>query len=56
MNYPTSHHHQPRQIEARRDDDEPCTPMAPWPWQPPASGQARRAERQQLAHLEPSSR
>ena len=53
MNYPAPHHHQPRQIEQRRDDDEP---VVPWPWQPPASGQARRAERQQLAHLEPISR
>jgi len=56
MNYPAPSHHHPRQIEARRDDDEPCTPMAPWPWQPPASGQARRAERQKLADLEPVSR
>jgi len=47
MNYPTHHHH-PRQIEQRRDDDEPGVP---WPWQPPASGQARRAERQRLAGL-----
>jgi hypothetical protein len=49
MNYPTHHHH-PRQIE-RPDDDLPNAPMAPWPWQPPASGQARRAESQRLAGL-----
>jgi len=47
MNYPTHHHH-PRQIEVRRDDDEPAPP---WPWQPPASGQAARAECQKLADL-----
>ena len=51
MNYPAPTQHHPRQIEQRRDDDEPGVP---WPWQPPASGQSRRAERQQLAHLEPS--
>jgi len=48
MNYPAPSYHQPRQIEQRRDDDEPGVP---WPWQPPASGQARRAERLQRAHL-----
>ena len=29
-------------LDQRRDDDEPSPP---WPWQPPASGQARRAHR-----------
>ena len=48
MNYPAPSHHQPRQIEQLRDDD---TPAPPWPWIEPGSGQARRAERQQLAHL-----
>ena len=39
----------PRPIELRRDDDEP---VAPWPdLTPLASAQARRANRQQLAHL-----
>ena len=47
------HHHPPRLIEQRRDDDEPAVP---WPWQPPASGQAARAECQKLADLEPISR
>jgi len=47
MNYP-AHNHHPRLLEQRRDDDEPAPP---WPWQPPASGQAARADRQQLAHL-----
>jgi hypothetical protein len=46
---------QPRYIEQRRDDDEPGVPMAPWPWLEPASGQARRSEHQQFAHLEPIS-
>jgi hypothetical protein len=49
------HPSQPRQIEARRDDDTPGAPTAPWPWIEPASGQARRADRQQLAGLEPIS-
>jgi len=53
MNYPTHHHH-PRLIEQRRDDDTPGAP--PWPWQPPASGQAARADRQRVEHLEPISR
>jgi len=53
MTYPNPTHHPPRLIEQRRDDDEPGVP---YPWQPPASGQARRAERQQLADLEPISR
>ena len=38
----------PRQIEQRRDDDEPAPP---WPWQPAPSGQARRSECQKLADL-----
>ena len=42
---------QPRQIEAHRDDDTPGAPVAPWPWIEPASGQASRADSQQLAHL-----
>jgi hypothetical protein len=42
---------QPRYIEARRDDDTPGAPVAPWPWIEPASGQASRADRQQPAHL-----
>jgi hypothetical protein len=50
MNNPAPHH-QPRQIEARRDDDTPGAPLAPWPWIEPASGQARRAMPQQLANL-----
>jgi hypothetical protein len=34
------------------DDDVPIVPAAPWPdLTPLASAQARRAERQQLAHL-----
>jgi len=34
------------------DDDLPAYPVAPWPdLSPLASAQARRAERQQLAHL-----
>jgi len=48
MNYPTPTHHPPRLIEQRRDDDEPAPP---WPWQPPASGQAARADRQRVEHL-----
>jgi hypothetical protein len=47
MNFPTTTHH-PRYIE-RPDDD---LPNVPYPWQPPASGQARRAMPQQLNHLE----
>jgi hypothetical protein len=47
MTYPTTHH-PPRLIEQRRDDDEPAVP---WPWQPPASGQAARAECQKLADM-----
>lgn len=35
-------------LDQRRDDDEP---NPPWPWQPPASGQARRANQQQHVHL-----
>jgi hypothetical protein len=54
MNYPSPTHHPLRQIELLRDDDTPGAP--PWPWQPPASGQAARAECQQLADLEPISR
>jgi hypothetical protein len=46
MNYPAPNHH-PRCFE-RPDDD---LPNVPYPWQPPASGQASRADRQQLAHL-----
>jgi hypothetical protein len=52
MTYQTTHH-PPRMSEERRDDDEPAPP---WPWQPPASGQAARAECQKLADLEPISR
>jgi len=51
MNYPTPTHHHPRLIEQRRDDDEPAVP---YPWQPPASGQFQRAERQRIEHLEVS--
>jgi len=54
MNYPSPIHHHPRQIEVLRDDDTPGAP--PWPWQPPASGQAARADRQRVEHLEPISR
>ena len=50
MTYQTTHHPL-RQIEQRRDDDEPGVP---YPWQPPASAQARRAMPQQLSHLEPN--
>jgi hypothetical protein len=42
-------HHQPRQIEQRRDDDTPGAP--PWPWQAEPSGQARPSEHQQLTDL-----
>jgi hypothetical protein len=50
MNFPPPQH-PPRQIERLRDDDTPGAP--PWPWQPAPSGQAARADRQQLADLEP---
>jgi len=52
MNYPAPSHHPLRLIEQRRDDDEPSPP---WPWQPPASGQAARADRQRVERLEPIS-
>jgi hypothetical protein len=51
MRNPAPSHHHPRLLEQRRDDDEPAPP---WPWQPEPSGQARRSEHQQLAHLEPN--
>jgi hypothetical protein len=41
-------HSQPRQIDGP-DDDLPNAP--PWPWQVESSGQASRAEHQQLADL-----
>jgi hypothetical protein len=47
-------HHQhspPRHSQQLRDDDTPGAPVAPWPWIEPASGQARRSERQPLARL-----
>jgi len=50
MTYTTRTHHQPRLIEQRRDDDTPGNP--PYAWDPEPSGQARRSECQQLAHLE----
>jgi hypothetical protein len=53
MNFPAPSHHHPRQIEQLRDDDTPGAP--PWPWQPEPSGQARRSEHQQHAHLKPSN-
>lgn len=45
-------HSQPRHSQQLRDDDTPGAPMAPWPWQPEPSGQARRSDHQQLSHLE----
>jgi len=47
MTYQTPQRH-PRQIEQRRDDDEP---NVPYPWHPEPSGQARRSECQKLADL-----
>jgi hypothetical protein len=48
MSNPAPNHHQPRQIDGP-DDDLPNAP--PWPWQAEPSGQARRSEQQQPAHL-----
>jgi hypothetical protein len=45
---PSAPSHPLRYVE-RPDDD---LPNVPYPWQPPASGQAARADRQQLADLE----